>query len=640
MKFRFDTSAAFFVSALLAIPLPSQTPDPRKDSARNWTATIQALVRDDRGNPIAGLGADDFILTEHGERDKVVEVFSLAGPDFNGSQAPIESFNPQPVAPTQVTQGPHAATWVLVVLAPMSASGRGFAIAGLLKFLNQSGADKWHVALFDDEGNFVPFGQDLGALRSRISATAKHVSAPQFQGGSWVLQASRAIEDLAIRPGRHAIVFASDFESSVSDPIARNPDLLRIGPSAFIGAAVYAQAAMYTVQGSAPGVVVPFGGAAESQYSGSGEQVAEIINRQTVGLGELRGDFLYAAEQTGGHVASDMQDAFADIASDGTGYYQIAFQAKPIELDGGWHPVSISVRAPNAHIRGPGYYLAPVAESRRQIPISIAEALKQGTSTTRLDAAAHVWLFPDAQGVHTGVMAADLSWPTKNEGAAQSSRIQIFAQLFDDSMGRVVGSWLSERDWKMTAGQYQPAHWQREATLYPGSYTLRVIAMDSTSRKIGTREYSFLVNRSNGAAIRFGAVVIADRCLDEEEREGRSNLLDPLLVDGCLWAPSASAGFSLNQKPTVLVRIYPPTEKVGALILKQWKAYAVVDSGPPANLAITSADIRGLVASAPLTLSNLNLKPGTHLIRVFFEAHAAGGHEYPMTLKSQLTVSP
>jgi hypothetical protein len=151
MKFRFDTSAAFFVSALLAIPLPSQTPDPRKDSARNWTATIQALVRDDRGNPIAGLGADDFILTEHGERDKVVEVFSLAGPDFNGSQAPIESFNPQPVAPTQVTQGPHAATWVLVVLAPMSASGRGFAIAGLLKFLNQSGADKWHVALFDDE---------------------------------------------------------------------------------------------------------------------------------------------------------------------------------------------------------------------------------------------------------------------------------------------------------------------------------------------------------------------------------------------------------------------------------------------------------------------------------------------------------
>ncbi len=640
MTYRFDTSAAFFVSALLAIPLPSQTLDPPKDSARNWTATIQALVRDDRGNPIAGLGADDFILTEHGERDKIVEVLSLTGPDSNGQQVALESLHPQLVAPTQVTQGPHAATWVLVVLAPMSSSSRSFAIAGLLKFLNQSGADKWHVAMFDDEGNFVPFGQDLGALRSRISALAKHVSAPQFQGGSWVLQASRAIEDLAIRPGRHAIVFASDFESNVSDPIARNPDLLRIGPSAFIGAAVYAQAAMYTVQGSAPGVVVPFGGAAESQYSGSGEQVAEIINRQTVGLGELRGDFLYAAEQTGGHVASDMQDAFADIASDGTGYYQIAFQAKPIELDGGWHPVSISVRAPNAHIRGPGYYLAPVAESRRQIPISIAEALKQETSTTRLDAAAHVWLFPDAQGVHTGVMAADLSWPTKNEGAAQSSRIQIFAQLFDDSMGRVVGSWLSERDWKMTAGQYQTAHWQREATLYPGSYTLRVMAMDSASRRIGTREYSFLVNRSNGPAIRFGAIVIADRCLEEEEREGRSNLLDPLLLDGCLLAPPASAGFSLNQKPTVIVRIYPPNEKVGALILKQWKAYAVVDSGPPVNLAITSADIRGLVASAPLTLSNLNLKPGTHRIRVFFEVPAAGGYAYPIALNSQLTVSP
>ena len=578
MTFRFGNAGKLFIAILLAhIPLPccqSQS----KDHAQ-WTASIQLLVRDDREVPISGLSAADFTVTEHGAQSRIVEVRNLSQlsgqtqPDAEISKAPFGS-----IFSTMREVPPPKQAWVLFVLAPMSASGRGFAIESLLKVLKRPETGDWRIAMLDDEGEFIPFSQSLDSLRSRLEKLAKHASSPQLIDGPWVGLANRAIEELAIRPGRHAIVFASDFEWNVSAPEARNPHLLRVGPSEFVGAAVHAQAAMYTVQeGSGPGVVVPFGGASEWQYSGSGQQMAEMLMAETVSLGSIRSDFLYAAAETGGLPAADIEDAFAEIAADAAGYYQITFEPRLQEADGAWHPISISVRQPHARIRGPRYYLAPTEENRLQIPASLKEALKQealkqGASTSGLEIATHVWLFPDGGGVHTGIMAADLGWPAIDATEPNGSRLQIFAQLFDDSMGRVVGSWLSNREWHSEVGQRPTIHWQREASLYPGSYTLRVAAMDSESNKIGARAYSFLVTPLTGPALRFSGVVIADRCMEVNEHEGRSNLLDPMILDGCSLAPAASGSFSPDQNPTIFVRLYPPDEKIGMLITKQWKA--------------------------------------------------------------------
>ena len=50
-----------------------------------------------------------------------------------------------------------------------------------------------------------------------------------------------------------------------------------------------------------------FGGAAEDQYSGSGQQMAEALMAQTVSLGTIHRDFLYAAAETGGLAAADLK---------------------------------------------------------------------------------------------------------------------------------------------------------------------------------------------------------------------------------------------------------------------------------------------------------------------------------------------
>jgi VWFA-related protein len=611
--------------------LPSQTPAPTQNSASRWTATIQVLVRDKDGHPLAGLGPDDFTLTEDGTRDTVLQVRSL-------SQAseliPANLADPQRSIRSAAQQ-----TSILLVLAPMSASGREYAITGLLKLLNQPIDSDWSLGLIDDAGIFTPFAHDHAGLRARLQELARHLSPPQYSGSSWPTEASRAIQELAIRPGRHAIVFASDFESNVSDPEARDQRLVRFGPSDFVSDAGRAQAAMYTVRTSGPRVIVPFGGAADEQYSIPGELLTEELSRAFAVDAQIGGDFLYAARASGGLVAADMQEALADVAADAAGYYQITFIPSLKQTDGAWHPISVSVPGRHVRLRGPRYYLAPISDDQQRIQSTMLAALKN-PAMPRLDGAAHVWLFPDSESAHTVLMAADFVWPAGVTNPRVDSQVQIFAQLVNQSLQQVVGAWINQQQWKPDVRQLRSVHWQRETPLYPGLYSLRVVAMDQATGTVGTREFKFAIYPPKLSNLHLSDIVLADGCLTEDELQGRMNLLDPLLLEGCLLSPSASASFSSAQSPTMMVRLYARGPKLRETILKQWKAYLSVGDGPRIPVSIDSANIRGLVVTTILDLKQLNLKSGPNPIEVAFEAKADDGSKHTIAIRSQLTLTP
>jgi VWFA-related protein len=627
MALRFKAPLAWLLAVLISTPMVSQVSSTSSESKSPWSATVQVLVRDSRGAPVAGLGPGDFVLSEGGVRDEVLAVRSIAAtpPDRT-----IEPSLPQSVTPQ---------TSVLLVLAPMSASGRNAAITGLLKFLDAPVTAGWTLALLDDAGRFTSFTNAPATLRGKLQELAAHVSPPQYIGGSWTTEVDRAIQILAIRPGRHAILFASDFESNVAAPEARNLWLLRIGPSAFVGAAVRAQAAMYAVEASGGRIIVPLGGA-ESQYVQSGQDVAETMNLQFLGAAHARSDFLYAAQETGGIAARDVEEALADIAANAGGYYQITFRPNLEESDGAWHPVSVSVPGHHVRIRGPKYYLAPSPEDRQRMPPEMLKVLEKRTETARLGSAAHVWLFPDAEDAHMALMAADFFWNASEGRQSVGRRVQIFAQLVDESLGQVAGSWLSEQEWTHDTDRVFSVHWQRETPLYPGSYTLRVIAFDTTSGEIGGREFAFAIYPVSTPAFRLSDVVVASRCLNRNEIQGRANLLDPLLSEGCLLAPSAAGTFSTAQTPTIMVRIYTPDRALRQTILKKWKAFVSIGDGPRIPLSITEGDIRGMVASGKLDLAKPDLKRGANPIMVTFETTLTDGKKHSIALSSQLTVTP
>lgn len=613
----------------------------------NSDAKILVTVRTGKGVAVPGLQAADFVVTEHGIQDRISGIENLFRSPSAQIPIPTEGKQKITVSPPEAgaTISPSAATYVLLIITPMSATGRYDAIQAAVKILSHQDAQRWRVALLDDSGAFVAFGNSMDHLTATFESLGKKVPSPQYVGGSWLENANKAIRELGTMPGPHAIVVVSDYESKLPAAIKENPWLQRVSPSMFIDSALRARAGLYTVQSSGPATVVPFGGAAAPQIEGfqSGEDVAESVMNETVAVGNLRSDLLYAANATGGKPAKDLRDAFSQIAADAEGTYLISFHPDLNETDGAWHPVSVSLRDPDLRVRGPGFYEAP-SISTAQLPGGMLTALQRGGSFSELGIATHAWLFPDSRsGIDNVAIAADVEWIDKVQTPKDGSRLQLFAELINENTNAVAGSWYEEREWASAGGSPLHFNWQREVPVYPGSYVLRVFGMDTVSGKMGAGEFSFWARPQDGGALRFGTIVLADGCASARERKGtRTNLLDPLLWDGCELMPSPEAIFNSRQSPTILVHIYPPNEQMTKMILREWKASAVVDGedGKTAALPIVSADVRGLAAFGKVTLSSFNLPPGPHQMSVIFEIPVVNGEKRRVSLKTKFFIQP
>jgi len=654
-----DTRSSTLAACSLVLFLGSlqcQTAPPAASSETNWYATVQVQVRDGSGRPISGLEPANFVVNENGSPDPVVSVQSFQ--ELTSAPPVTEPGSPIPQSSTAtnlaqstspITKTARSTTWVLIILAPMSATGRNASITGIQKFLSQPHPADWSFALFDDGCELTPFRGDINAIQSRLYFLARHFSPPQFiESSPWVPLASRAIAELGVKPGRRAVIFASDFVFDIADPIARNPGLLRVSPSQFIDAARSAQAPMYTFQASGPGVLTPFGDAANAAQPEAmrpmpfplppGEMAASQINSTLVRLGADVADFAWSAYQTGGRSARTMQEALERIAEDAAGFYRITFRPRILEADGSWHPVSVQVRSSRVHTRYSSFYVAPNSESRQRVPAAIRAALDSGANPNGLDAATRVWIFPDTNGMSTTLMAADIAWPASDRSGVQNSKLRLYVQLINQNIGHPVGSWITERAWNDSSGGAPTIHWQRELPLHPGSYELRLLAMDETSKRLTTRSFPFTADPGAGfGAIRLSHTLLASRCLSDEEREGRKNLLDPLLFDGCLLAPPAAGTFSLHTKPTVLVRLYAADHNLEPLILKHWKAFVKIEDRPPIPMKITRGTVRGFIASGQLDLDKLNMPPGTYQVAVAFDI---GRKEPVFARPSQLIIVP
>lgn len=618
------------------------------------TATVLVWVRDSRNAPVPGLSAEDFRISENGIQNRVLAVRNFAPVPGAGQATSSTSrsksgpeISAAAASPPDEPGGVRVPTQVLLIITPMGPRGRRDSLRDAVRLLKKPLAADWRLGLIDDEGTFIPFGQSAEQMRDILETLAARVSSPQYQplfGDKWTPKAARAIRELGVLPGRHVIVCVSDYDSKSAESIDQNPTLLRVSPEIFIGEAVSAQAAMYTVQGNGPAVAVPFGGAASSGASGSyemsGQDVANAMVQDMVRLGALQSDLLHAADTTGGLTVNDLQDAFKHIAADAEGYYRVTFEVHPNSHEGSLHPFSISTRFSNFKVKGPRFYLAPHDPLAASIPADMKAALDVPANLTGLNVLAQAWLFPNQGSVHWAVFAADVGF--QQGTPSPGSHVKIHVQLVNDSMAGIVDAWSEEREWP-SYGSPHPFHWQREGYIYPGSYTLHVTAMDTTSGKISKAEDTFLARPLEGTAFRFGTIVLADRCLpDSDQQTMRRNLFDPLLWGGCKLAPAVSGNFRANQTPLLLLRVYPPNLEFGETLLKRWKAYAVVDDAQDkaVNLQISAAEVRGLAVTGKLPIESLHLAPGPHNLTVLLIGPARNAGAPVLAPHTTFTIEP
>ena len=620
--------------------------------ASTATATVLIWVRDSRGAPVPGLSAEDFLISESGIHNRVLAVRNFApAPTAVQSIASTSASKSGPGvgAPAALDEpgGVRTLTKVLLIITPMGPRGRRDSLRDAVRLLNKPLAADWRLGLLDDEGTFTPFGQSAEQMRHILESLAARVSAPQYEpffGGTWTPKAARAIRELGVLPGRHVIVCVSDYDSKSGESIEQNPTLLRVSPDVFIWEAVSAQAAMYTVEGNGPAVAVPFGAAAYSPASGSyemsGQEVANAMMQDMVTLGAQRSDLLRAANETGGQPVDDLQDAFRRIAADAAGYYLVTFEAHPNSDEASLRPFSISTRLSHFKVKGPHFYLAPHDPLAAKIPADMRAALDDPANRTGLNVLTQAWLFPNQGSAHWATFAADVRFP---QGApAPGSHVKIHAELVNNSMAGIVDAWSEEREWPAPASPHR-LHWQREGYIYPGSYTLRVTAMDTASGRIGEASDTFLARPLDIRAFRFGPIVLADRCLPQVEQQTmRRNLFDPMRWEDCKLAPPAAGTFGSNQSPLLLLRVYPPDPKLAETIVKRWQAYAVIDRAydKAVNLQISAAEVRGLAVTGRVPLESFNLATGPHDLTVLLTGPRLDGATRVLAPYTKFSIEP
>ncbi len=595
---------------------------------------VLVWVRNGRGSPVSGLGADDFTITENGLPDRVVDVRSFVSNAEAQSQSAAFPANAvsREGGPASVDSA-GSLTHVLIVIEPMAAGPRNFAIRDALRFFSTVSAGNWSLALVDDVGNFLPYSCDVHRARSALKQIEGHY-APHASRGPWSATVQSAIRELGALPGRHVILLISTHESAYA--------------SMLVGLAIASQAAMYTMDSAGPAVVVPFAGAAEVQSFETGAipfatgEFAEVELSSTLSeLGYTNtgiGWSEQAAEETGGLPVAGVKDAFEHIDADANGYYLVSFEARAQEGGGTFSPFSIEVRRPHLDVKGPRYYMIPSRGMSTQMPADMKAALQSSQNQKGIRVAASSWLFPDQGSAHWGVLAADLTWLDGTPPAG--SRVKIFAELINGSMHGLSATWFEEREWPSEGSSL---HWQKDGSIWPGSYTLRVTAMDTRSGNVAVGTRTFMARPLEGPAFRFSGIVLADACLSSAERDGeRQNLFDPLVWSGCKMAPRADAQFKSDENVDVLVRIYPPGEKISQLVLKQWKAYAVVDDmlDEAAEMEFSAAEVRGLSATGVLPLKGFRLGAGEHRLTVLLVIPGQNSKEHRIPLQTTFTIAP
>ena len=166
--------------------------------------------------------------------------------------------------------------------------------------------------------------------------------------------------------------------------------------------------------------------------------------------------------------------------------------------------------------------------------------------------------------------------------------------------------------------------------------------MDTGSSKVAFGTRMFMARLLDVPAFRFSGIVLADSCLPATEQpSGRRNLFDPLVWNGCKMAPAANARFKSDQNVGILIRIYPPGEKVSRLVLGQWKAYAVVDDmlDKATELSISAAEVRGLSVTGVLPLNRFDLTAGEHRLTVLFVIPGQHSQDHKIPLQTTFSIA-
>ena len=632
------------------------------------------MVKDKAGNPVEGLSAKDFTVTENGVA-QAIRFFEYQKLPEAGAAAPaiprdaVKLFDKIPH--TQIASAPPGSTRykdrrllaLYFDMTAMSPPDQLRALGAAEKFIrNQmTAADRMAILMY--RGGAVEVLQDFTDDRGRLLSTIGTVVAGEAQGldesanddstpdtGSAfgqddsefnIFNTDRqlaALQTAATMLGqlsekKSLIYFASGLRLNGMNNQAQL--------HATINTAIRAGVSFWPIDARGLLAQAPLGDATQGSPGGSGMYTLTSANAASMNF-QLSQDTLWAlAADTGGKALLDNNDLAKGIAQAQQAvlsYYIIGYYTSNAALDGKFRRIKITLNAGvsasleyrQGYFAGKQFGKFTAADKERQLE----DALMLSDPVTELTIAMEIDYFQLNRAEYFVPLVVKIpgrELALARKGGAEHTLIDFIGEV-KDNYGTTVSNVRDKVDIKLTGSTAaelakRPIEYDTAFTLLPGKYKIKFLARDAETGRIGTYETPFVIPNLNkeDKRIPVSSVVLSSQRVDLKDalynalkEKDRGEAGNPLVQEGQKLIPSVTRVFSKGREVYVYLQAYEPD----AAAIRPLVAFVTLYRGQTkafetAPLAISEA-MSNRLRTMPLrfSLSLGKLPPGEYKCQV------------------------
>lgn len=579
-----------------------------------------ATVKDKQGNPVLGLTAKDFTITEDGTPQTIafVEYQQLQGRDatiapYGGTAVALSRFKRTRISPGRPGDARYKDRRLIALyfdMTAMSPADQSRALAAAQKFIRTQMTTSDMVAIMAFSSGAVEVLQDFTSDREHLLSVLQTLTVGEEQGFEAAIQDASASDTGAafgqndaefnlfntdrqlaalqtavkmlgtLNEKKSLIYFAGGLRLNGQD----NQAQLR----ATINAAVRAGVSFWPIDARGLVAQAPLGDATHGSPGGIGMYTGASALAVS-GNFQRSQDSLYAlAADTGGKAlldTNDLERGMVEVQKAMSSYYLIGYYTTNQSLDGKFRRIKISLNNGLAadldyrqgYFAGKQFSKFTTADKERQLE----DGLMLGDPITELTIALEVNYFQLNRveyfvPVAVKIPGSELAL-AKRRGATRTV-IDFVGEIKEN--GYTVANLRDKVDIKLsdetaTELSKHPITYDTGFTLLPGTYTLKFLARDAETGRIGTYLKTFVVPNLNKEQQRvaISSVVLSSQSIDLDaaiynvKGNTKAQIVNPLVEGEKKLLPSVTRVFNRTKEMYVYLQAYEQgTESVQPIV--------------------------------------------------------------------------
>ena len=623
---------ALLLAAAAAI-LPQQTgQNVNQDEAQNYTLSVNSnlvvvavTVQDKQGHFIHGLKAEDFVLTENGEAQTIrycehqdlAETAKPLPPSIPKTED-ITIYNQlvrSQIASESMDNDRYRNRRLLALYFDMTAlppADQMRSLAAAEKFIRTEMTTADMVSILRFQGGSVDILQDFTGDRNRLLSILETMVVGEGQGSADSVDDSSTADTGAAfgQDDSQFNVFNTDRQLSALETAARmlgqvneKKSLLYFASGlrlngidnqaqlhATVDAAIKAGVSIWTIDARGLVAEAPLGDSTQGSPGGQAMYTGASALAVTTGFQQSQ-DTLYAiASDTGGRAYLDNNDLTRGIVQAQqaiSDYYVLGYYTTNAERDGKFRRIRISLKQ-NREAKldyRQGYYADKEFRKFNDVDRErqLEDALMLEDPITELTIAMEVDYFQLNRAeyfVPIIVKIPGRELALAKRGGAEYTRIDFVGEIKDLIGGTTVSNVRDNVNIKLSDATAlelakRPIEYDTGFTLLPGKYSIKFLARDDETGRIGTYQSNFVIPNLNKVEKRIpiSAVVLGSQRVDLKEaiydaakakERAKDDATNPLVQDGKKLIPSVTRVFSTGHKVFVYFQAYRQKNQASA----------------------------------------------------------------------------